>query len=515
MRKGLPAFLRESGAHLLLLLAGAALFAGGCFQNSQWFDEAFTVGLMQHSLVGVIRWATFDVHPHLYYILLKLFTLVCGTSLPAMRLFSALGALLFASLGYTHLRKDFGRQVGFWFSFCVIFCAQTLAYALAIRMYTWAALFVTLAAIYAYRMVTNPALRRNRVLFLVFTLCAAYTHYFGLFAAATMQLLLLLRTRRRGEPYRFWMVNSAILLGAYLPGILIFLLQGAQGGAMWIRIDWPDLVFDLTSYPLLGDVLKVFFARWVDDYFGLPYLIAGGAFLAIYVTAGVLLYRKLRKEPSEEKKAFAVRGALWCYFGVVLFTVAVSLFRPLWYARYSVVISGLLFFALAYLLASFRSRLPKLLAAVLLLAICGRQAYYYYDLFYDPSADAVIETLAPSAGENAEDRVLPGDVFLFEGADTFNISVWFSENGTYYYNVNHWHVQNTYRAFGPNVRVLDELNEADTSLLGERVWTDGRGECYQYLLSIGYAEQAMHPIHLRYYDRSYEMILLVKAHPTN
>ena len=194
MKKSVVSFLRKDGAHLLLLVAGAALFIGGCFQNSQWFDEAYTVGLMQHSLSGVLYWATFDVHPHLYYVLLKLFTLLFGRSLPVMRLFSALGAILLASLGYTHLRRDFGKAVGFWFSFCVIFCSQTLAYALAIRMYTWAAFFVALAAIYAYRMANEPN-KRNRVLFLVFALCASYTHYFGLFAAAMMQFLLLLRIR--------------------------------------------------------------------------------------------------------------------------------------------------------------------------------------------------------------------------------------------------------------------------------------------------------------------------------
>ncbi|MCH5184289.1 MAG: glycosyltransferase family 39 protein [Oscillospiraceae bacterium] len=513
--RAFASFLRRDGAHLLLLLIGAGLFIGGCFQNSQWFDEAYTVGLMHHSLPDTIRWTTFDVHPHLYYILLKLFTLLFGASLPVMRLFSALGGILFASLGYTHLRRDFGKAVGFWFSFCVIFCSQTLAYSLAIRMYTWAAFFLALAAIYAYRMATDPDTRRNRVLFLVFALCAAYTHYFGLFAAGMIQLFLLLRTRKRGESYRFWLVNSAILVGAYLPGIVVFLLQIAKKGASWIQIEWPDLVFDLTSYPLLGDVLKVFVAReGIDGYISIPYLIAGGAFLALYALTGYLLFRQMRKNRVEEKQSGAIRAALFCYFGVVLFTLTVSLFRPLWYPRYSVVFSGLLFFVLACLLASARSKLPKLLAAALLLCVCGRQIYYYYDLFYDPSADAVVEALdpryAPSTNAVEEDRVLPGDVFLFDGPDTFNVTVWFPENDTIYFNNGHWGIQNTYRAFGPKVRIVDALEETE-GLLGERVWTDGRGLCYQYLCAIGYAEDAVHPIHLTYYDRGYQMILMVRT----
>ncbi len=126
MKRDIKYFLKEYFLHVLVVLVSGAIYLGGCFQNSLWFDDAYTVGLMNQDFLGVIKWATFDVHPHLYYVMLKIFTLVFGNSLPVMRIFSVIGAVLFVSLGLTHVRRDFGKKIGFWFSFVTAFCASTL-----------------------------------------------------------------------------------------------------------------------------------------------------------------------------------------------------------------------------------------------------------------------------------------------------------------------------------------------------------------------------------------------------
>lgn len=207
----------------------------------------YTVGLMEHNLVDIIKWSAGDVHPPLYYILLKLFTLIFGKSYYAMRIFSSLGAILFASLGLTHLKRDFGNKLGFWFSFCVLFSASTLVYALQIRMYTWEAYFVTLTAIYANRIFYNTASKRSRVLFIVFSVLSAYTHYFSLFAVAAINLALLFGYIKANEKYSIlnWMINGAIQIMTYIPGAIIFLYQIKLCGADWITVDFPDLILIL------------------------------------------------------------------------------------------------------------------------------------------------------------------------------------------------------------------------------------------------------------------------------
>ena len=103
--------------HIALIAVGAAVFTAFAFHKNIWFDEAYTIGLVSHGFSEILKIHTADVHPFLYYVLLKTFTLVFGSSLLSLRMFSVVGAVLFSSLGLTHIRRDHGEKVGFFFSF--------------------------------------------------------------------------------------------------------------------------------------------------------------------------------------------------------------------------------------------------------------------------------------------------------------------------------------------------------------------------------------------------------------
>lgn len=492
--------IKEYFLHIFILVIGAVVFAGGCFQNSLWFDDAYTVGLVSNDLFDVIKWATFDVHPHLYYIMLKLFTIVFGSSLPVMRLFSAIGAVLFASLGLTHIKRDFGKKVGFWFSFLAVFTASTLNYALQIRMYTWAAYFVTLTAIYAYRFFKNPEVKRNRVLFLVFSLASAYTHYFGLFATAAINLVLIYETVKQKRDIKLWLKNAAIQIGAYLPGGIVFLLQAMLGGATWIKIEWPDFGFDLASYHLLGDVLKVFVERTEKDYINPLYSINGFFFFALYCIAGLILYYFVKKNRFTSSEKRTIISACKVYYGLIGATLIISLFRVIYYIRYTVVISGILLFLIALLISKLRFKLSKLIAAAVIIAIFSVQTVYYYDLMYNETSNTIEDTFDP--------LVTKDDDFLIDDASVYVMTVMYPDNTVCYYNKNDWRIENTYCAFGRDAYVVNSFSEMKP--LSSRVWTMGRGECYEYLLQNGYIEVSAHNIHLEFHNYNWEIILLEK-----
>lgn len=494
-------FFKEYFLHILVLITGSAVFIGGCFQNSLWFDDAYTVGLVSHDFFDVIKWATFDVHPHLYYVMLKLFTMVFGSSLPVMRLFSVIGAILFASLGLTHIKRDFGKKVGFWFSFLAVFTAGTLNYALQIRMYTWAAYFVALTAIYAYRFFAEPNSKRNRILFLVFSIAAAYTHYFGLFASAAVNLVLIYETKKQKRDTKPWFKNAAIQIGAYIPGGLVFLLQAMLGGATWIKVEWPDLGFDLCSYHLLGDVLKVFVERTEKDYINPLYSINGFFFVALYCIAGLILYYFVKKDRFSHSEKRALISSCKVYYGIIAATLVISLFRVIYYIRYTVVIGGFLLFVIALLISKLRFKATKLIAAAFLIAVFSVQTVYYYTLMYDETSNTIEDTFDP--------LITAEDDFLIDDASVYVITVMYPENTVCYYNKNDWRIENTYRAFGRDAYVVNSFSEVES--LSDRVWTMGRGECYEYLLQNGYAEISSRDIHLEFHNYNWEIILLEKA----
>ncbi|HEX3043579.1 MAG TPA: glycosyltransferase family 39 protein, partial [Bacillota bacterium] len=157
----------------------------GITHEGVWYDEACSVGIIRHPLSEIWQVVKSDVHPPLYFFMLKLFTSLFGPSVLAMRSLSALGILAVFLLGFGPVRRACGKKVGFWFSFLVMAPPIYLEEAQEIRMYTWAIFFVTGSLLYAYLAMAE---RKNRdwILFGVFMLAALYTHYYGLMAMVVL-----------------------------------------------------------------------------------------------------------------------------------------------------------------------------------------------------------------------------------------------------------------------------------------------------------------------------------------
>ena len=76
-----------------IILWGEALLIIGftimlCFNYDVWLDEAFTGIFIRSNFYDMIKATAMDVHPPLYYVLLKLFAMVFGYHIPALKIFS-------------------------------------------------------------------------------------------------------------------------------------------------------------------------------------------------------------------------------------------------------------------------------------------------------------------------------------------------------------------------------------------------------------------------------------------
>ena len=69
-----------------LLLAISVMMLGKslmlCFSSDIWYDELFTVGMIEHSYGELVRFTAADVHPPLYYCIVKLFVELCKLIVP-------------------------------------------------------------------------------------------------------------------------------------------------------------------------------------------------------------------------------------------------------------------------------------------------------------------------------------------------------------------------------------------------------------------------------------------------
>lgn len=100
----------------VLLVLSAAFLLTGAFTNELWFDESFSVAMATHSFAEIWDIGALDVHPVLYYWMLHLVNVIFGTNLIVYRVVTLLPTFLFAVLGATVVRRDYGDIAGLLFA---------------------------------------------------------------------------------------------------------------------------------------------------------------------------------------------------------------------------------------------------------------------------------------------------------------------------------------------------------------------------------------------------------------
>ncbi len=212
-----------------VFMAMRMLSAG--LSDAIWYDELFTMGFAKRSFGEIIALTARDVHPPLYYFLVRLAVSAVQAIRPganavvAAKMLSVLPCLvLFFYLAFL-LRKERGWFTAGLSAFLILCMPRMLSYSVEIRMYSFALWFITamylhLLGIYKY------GRKRDWILFVLYGICAAYTHYFAAAAAAALYLcLLVFLARQRKRQLKFWLAGSVFTAIAYLPWAFVVISQ--------------------------------------------------------------------------------------------------------------------------------------------------------------------------------------------------------------------------------------------------------------------------------------------------
>jgi uncharacterized membrane protein len=209
-----------------IFFIGVIFLAG--LSQSIWFDEVFSLALVKHSLKEMISLIIADVHPPLYYLILKIATVLFGESIFVAKLVSALPSILTLVFSAFFLKKNFSDRAVILFLLCFMASQHIVTYSIEIRMYSWALFFVTMTAITAWHVVSTG----KKIwwgMFLLCMECAAYTHYYAGMAVGIEYLLLLgyiIRYDRKKILQVLFLAVLALLF--YLPWISIAIQQFAK-----------------------------------------------------------------------------------------------------------------------------------------------------------------------------------------------------------------------------------------------------------------------------------------------
>lgn len=206
-----------------LMILGSLSFGKGI-----WFDEAYSLAMIRNSFKEMSLITAADVHPPLYYYLLKIFTEPFADKMLAARWFSILPMVLIVAVGGVKVRKLFDEMTAFLFMLCAILFGQLTFYAIEIRMYSLACMFVFFASLAAYEAYTNNAVQHWFAL-MIFGVCAAYTHYFAFVSICVIYgMLLIAMIVKKKKMVAYW--GSCVILSvfAYMPWMKYFISQLAE-----------------------------------------------------------------------------------------------------------------------------------------------------------------------------------------------------------------------------------------------------------------------------------------------
>lgn len=325
---------------LLLLLT--ILFI--CINNRYtyfWFDEGFSISLIKYSYSEIWQFTAEDVHPPLYYFMLKAYASLVGGSVANLRFFSAIPILLTVIVGCTLIRKLWGDKVAI--SFIVIMFFSPLIYYMTseIRMYSWSMFFVLMAFLCAYVSYIQNS-KKCLLYFLLFSLAAGYSHYYALVAVGGIYILYFIVALLGDKKKLAGIIIAGVLFAlGYLPWLLFFVTQLKNVSEdYWILPFDPVLIFFESIYIFSSLKETNFYPMYIRE-----------VEVGVFVLFVLLLFVNLTRKGGSRDR-IEVLSLIFIFLFPLLFGIVFSLIiKPIFITRYINTFVGPLFLGLAILVS--------------------------------------------------------------------------------------------------------------------------------------------------------------------
>lgn len=449
-----------------LIILGIIFTIMSCFHSNLWFDESYSIAMSKHSFKEIWQIGSNDVHPVLYYMMIKIIMLITHNNIVCVRLFSCIPLIIMAFLGITFIKKEFGEKAGFYFTFLSLTFPTLIMYAGEIRMYTWAMLFVTITFIFAYKIIQNSksnedpinslknkkSPKYNWILFTIFAIASEYTHYYALVISAVIDLFLIIyfivktvknKDDKTKNHYKksltFSIISSIIQFLLYLPWLFIFLSQAKSvSKGFWIKYPNP---IEVIEFIFTGNIGEGSLARCIT----IPFSLISFAFL-------IYLIVKMWKKKDNKYRVVKVILYMWILIIALMSIVSLCMMQCVFYQRYLFTLMGLFLIGFSILLSN-EKNIIGICYCVFSLIIATTLNISLIKINYDKS------NLLPKEYFETEKR--DSDWILISDED-YSGYVTVAKSITDFskvinYDVNNWNIAKAYKCYGNTITDLDEL----------------------------------------------------------
>lgn len=489
--------------YICIILLGTLFILISCFHSNMWFDESYSIAIAKHSFKEIWQIGSHDVHPVLYYIMIRIVMLITNNSIVCVRLFSCVPLILMSILGYSFIRKEFGNKAGLIFTFFSLFFPTLLTYAGEIRMYTWAMLFVTMMFVYAYKIMNNNNVRevlsddnnimyenkiKNKntllkywIIFSIFSLASAYTHYYALAVAAIINVgmfiyfiiaytksnkndskgIFILKDR---ETYKFNLISSivsaVVQIILYLPWLFVFISQTkVVSKGFWIKFPTPLSVIEFIYTGNIGE-------GSVPKYLSIPFSLISIAFL-VYLIVKNWRRNRIKTKIPKTKEMLGTRTTIsttaiittkvieLIWFAIILIMCLASLImkQSVFYQRYLFTLMGLFLIGFSILLSGEDKKIIAtyclcilIISTILNINLINTN----YDYTNKEPMTYLKSELQPNDWILISDQDYSGYICVATLLNDFSKVI--------NYDVNNWNIKEAYKCYGDTILNLDEIN---------------------------------------------------------
>jgi Dolichyl-phosphate-mannose-protein mannosyltransferase len=327
---------------------------------SLWIDEAFSwkvATIPWHAMLTVI--ASREASMGLYYLLLRPWIAVLGTSEAGLRSLSAVCSVATVVLIYRAGKRMFGAGAGIAAALLFAVSPLGVVYARDARSYPLEAMLVVASLIFFLRTSERPT-AGNLAGWIASSVFAAIAHVVSV-TVVPAELLPLLLLDRAKVPWRR-MLSGAVLIGTLLVPFVLLLEHADHGQLAWIPgTDWSvigqtlfGIANGMTPYHPSGPAVVIAFS--LGAVFGLVALIDAWS------------------ESAEAAMPYVL--ALSGVFTPFALAVALSFFKPMLYYRYLIFTLPSLCLFVAAGIVAVRWRAVQALAIVALVAAAGWHTWF-------------------------------------------------------------------------------------------------------------------------------------------
>ncbi len=288
--------------------------------------------MIENSFVDIVKHTATDVHPPLYYMILKVGVDFVKLFNPAVnvvivaKIVSMLSAIITFFVSYLLFSKEFNKTIAAVFSVTFFALTCVTEFTTEIRMYGYASLFVLLSFYFAVKVIRENGKTKHFILLTIFFVCSAYSHNYSLIASAFIVAYVVLY---------FLICNRKKFLKAFLFAVFMALLF-----VPWLIVLFKQIGTIHNNYWIEGTpILSIFKYAFFFDLIDIPYGLAVGIVLAFMVfNVVVIVFNARCKEISKENKWVAGAG-FSAVVGVFAFGILYSvLVDPIFIERYTSVV---------------------------------------------------------------------------------------------------------------------------------------------------------------------------------